>query len=151
VRRENIVVDKSKAFALRVIKLYKYLCERKEFILSKQLLRSGTSIGANIKEAVRGQSKADFYAKLNIALKEASETEYWLELLYESDYIEKAAFESIYSDCQELIKLLVSITKTQKVSSIRNAELNGRKVRTNLKLKDGNFVGDLELKAKSQI
>lgn len=113
--KENIVVNKSKAFALRIIKLYKYLCdEKKEFVLSKQVLRSGTSVGANIKEAVRGQSKADFYAKMNISLKEISETEYWLELLHESEYIEKEHFESIYQDCQELIKLLVSITKTQK-------------------------------------
>ncbi len=83
--------------------------------MSKQILRSGTSIGANVKEAVRGQSKADFYAKMNITLKEASETEYWLELLAESGYIAKKHFEGIYSDCQELIRLLVSITKTQKI------------------------------------
>jgi len=114
MKNDNIVVDKSKAFALRIIKLYKHLIdEKKEFVLSKQLLRSGTSIGANIREAIRGQSKADFYAKLNISLKEASETEYWLELLHESDYIKKNAFESIFTDCQEIIKLLVSITKTQ--------------------------------------
>lgn len=111
----NIIVAKSKAFALRIIKLYQFITENKrEFILAKQLLRSGTSIGANVKEAVRGQSKADFYAKMNIALKEASESEYWLELLYESSYINKSSFESINSNCQELIKLLVSITKTQK-------------------------------------
>ena len=82
--------------------------------MSKQLLRSGTSIGANVKEATRGQSKADFYSKLNIALKEASEMEYWLELLYETDFISEKLFQSINSDCQEIIKLLVSITKTQK-------------------------------------
>lgn len=113
--KENIIVDKSKAFALRIIKLYKYLCEeKKEYVLSKQILRSGTSIGANVKEAICGQSKADFYAKMYIAYKEANETEYWLELLFESGYIEKAAFDSIYSDCKEVIKLLASITKTQK-------------------------------------
>ena len=78
-------------------------------VLSKQILRSGTSIGANVKEAIRGQSKPDFYAKLNIALKEASETEYWLELLHESEYIEPNAFQSIYADCQEIIRLLGSI------------------------------------------
>ena len=112
--KENIIADKSKQFALRIIKLYRYLCdEKKEYILSKQLLRSGTSIGANIREALRGQSKADFYAKLNISLKEASETEYWLELLHESSYIDEKSFNSIYSDCQEILKLLVSITKTQ--------------------------------------
>ena len=110
-----MIVDKSKAFALRIIRLYKYLCsEQHEYILSKQVLRSGTSIGANVKEAIRGQSKPDFYAKLNIALKEASETEYWLELLHESEYIDFAAFDSIHSDCQELIRLLVAITKTQR-------------------------------------
>lgn len=119
--KENVIVIKSKNFALRIIKPYQYLCaERKEFVLSKQILRSGTIIGANVKEAIRGQRKADFYAKLNIALKEASETEYWLELLAESGYIEKAAFGSIYADCQELLKLLVAITKTQKKPEVRN-------------------------------
>ena len=82
--------------------------------MSKQLLRSGTSIGANAKEAVRGQSKADFYSKLNISLKEASETEYWLEILYETEYIDEKLFNSIYADCQEIIKILVAITKNQK-------------------------------------
>lgn len=116
--KDNIIVDKSKLFALRIIKLYKYLCEEKqEFVLSKQILRSGTSVGANVKEAIRGQSKPDFYAKMNIALKEISETEYWLELLHESDYIETESFKSIYTDCQEIIKILVSITKTQKTNS----------------------------------
>ena len=90
MEKENVIVEKSKSFALRIIRLYRYLCgEKNEYILSKQLLRSGTSIGANVKEAIRGQSKADFYAKMNISLKEASETEYWLELLHESGYIEK--------------------------------------------------------------
>ena len=110
---ENVIVSKSKAFALRIIKMYKYLIsEKKEYILSKQILRCGTSIGANVKEAIRGQSKADFYAKMSIALKEASETEYWLELLNESDYIEEKHFRSIYPECQELIKILTSICKT---------------------------------------
>ena len=90
MEKENVIVEKSKSFALRIIRLYRYLCgEKNEYILSKQLLRSGTSIGANVKEAIRGQSKADFYAKMNISLKEASETEYWLELLHESGYIEE--------------------------------------------------------------
>lgn len=115
---ENIIVIKSKTFAIRIVKLSKYLNEnKKEYVLSKQILKSGTSIGANVKEAIRGQSKADFYAKMNIALKEASETEYWLEILNETDYIDKALFESIYSDCTELIKILMSITKTQKCDS----------------------------------
>ena len=111
----NAIVEKSRVFALRSIRLYKYLCnEKREFILSKQVLRSGTAIGANVKEAIRGQSKPDFYSKLNIALKEASETEYWLELLYQSGYIDERSFKSIYEDCQELIRILVSITKHQK-------------------------------------
>ena len=112
---DNAVVEKSKSFAIRIVRAYKYLtAEKNEYVLSKQLLRSGTSIGANVKEAIRGQSKPDFYSKLNIAPKEASETEYWLEILYETEYIDKKLFDSINSDCQELIKLLVSITKTQK-------------------------------------
>lgn len=118
MKNENVIVEKSKAFALRIIKMYQFIVkEEKEFVLSKQVLRSGTSIGANVKEAIRGQSKPDFYAKMNIALKEASETEYWLELLHESGYIEEQAFQSIYDDCQEIIKILVSITKTQKFNS----------------------------------
>ena len=111
----NITEKKSKAFALRIIKLYQFLTETKhEFVMSKQMLRSGTSIGANAREAERGQSKADFYAKFNIALKEADETAYWLELLHESNYLDKTQFKSIYADCEELIRLLVAITKTQK-------------------------------------
>ena len=114
--KENIIADKSKQFALRIIKLYRYLCdEKEEYILSKQLLRSGTSIGANIREALQGQSKSDFYAKLSISLKEASETEYWLELLHESGYIDDRSFESIYSDYVELLKLLTSILKTKDI------------------------------------
>ena len=112
---ENVILEKSKRFALRIIKLYKYLmAEHSEYVLSKQILRSGTSIGANAREATRGQSKADFYAKMNIALKECSETEYWLELLHESDYISEKAFLDLHHDCLELLKILVAITKTQK-------------------------------------
>ena len=112
MKTENTIVDKSKAFAVRIINLYKYLCdEKKEFVLSKQLLRSGTSIGANVKEAIRGQSKDDFAHKMNISLKEASETEYWIELLCETDYITKQQFDSIIADCTELIKILTSIIK----------------------------------------
>ena len=110
MKKDNVIVDKSKTFALRVIKLYRYLCDtKKEYILSKQLVRSGTSIGANIKEAIRAQSTADFRAKMNIALKEASETEYWLELLHESDYITDKEFESVIGDCIELLKILTAI------------------------------------------
>ena len=93
--KDSIIKDKSKNFALRIIKLYKYLtisAENKEYVLSKQVLRSGTSIGANIKEALRGQSRPDFRAKMSIALKEASETEYWLDLLHESEYIDESSY-----------------------------------------------------------
>ena len=121
--KENIVVDKSKKFAVRIINLYKYLCKKEEYILSKQILRSGTSIGANIREAIFGQTKADFYFKMNIARKEANETEYWLELLYEGKYIKKNDFESIYCDCKEIIKLLTEITKTQKNKKKINTEI----------------------------
>ena len=101
-------------FSIRIVNLCRFLNEEKhEFRIADQMFRSGTSIGANVKEAIRGQSKPDFYAKLNITLKEASEAEYWLEILYETDYIDKKLYESINSDCEEIIKLLVSITKTQ--------------------------------------
>ena len=111
--QENVVRDKSKTFAIRIVRLYQYLrTDMKEFTLSRQLLRSGTSVGANVKEAIRGQSKADFTAKMSIALKEMSETEYWLELLHETDYLGESQFESIYADCQELLKILHSIVKT---------------------------------------
>jgi len=124
----NAVLDKSKRFALSIVKLYKQLTnDKKEYILSKQLLRSGTSIGANVREAIRGQSKPDFYHKLNIALKEADESAYWLELLHESEFIDTTQFSSISADCIEIIALLVSITKTQKSNNsefrIPNSEL----------------------------
>lgn len=112
--KESIIKDKTKSFALRIIKLYKYLTlvsDMKEYVMSKQVLRCGTSIGANVKEALRAQSKADFRAKMNIALKEASETEYWLELLHESDYISEEQFQSIIADNIEIIKILTSIVK----------------------------------------
>ena len=113
--KKSILKDKSKAFALRVIHLYKYLCEEgKEYILSKQLLRSGTSIGANIAEAFYGQSEADFVSKLSIAQKETGETMYWLELLHESEYLKRNEYDSIYSDAEELIRLLTSSIKTVK-------------------------------------
>lgn len=106
---------KSKAFAVRIVRLYQYLCsDKKEFVLSKQLLRSGTSIGANVKETIRGQSKPDFISKMSVALKEASETEYWLELLYETVFMDKKQFDSIYADNQELLKILMCIVKSSK-------------------------------------
>ena len=112
---ENIVEPKSYAFALRCIELYKYLiADKKEFILSKQLIRSGTAIGALIKEAEHAQSKADFLNKMNISLKEANETEYWLMLLKDSQYLSEKEFNSINKDCDELIRLLITIVKTTK-------------------------------------
>lgn len=112
--KDNLIVCKSKQFALRIIKLYRYLSnEKKEYVLSKQLLRSSTSIGANVKEAIRGQSKSDFGAKMNIALKEASESEYWIELLGESEYLSLEETDSILSDCRELIRLLTSIVNSK--------------------------------------
>lgn len=116
--KESIVARKSYAFALRSIKLYKYLvAEKKEFVLSKQILRSGTSIGANIREAEHAQSKKDFIHKMNISLKEANETEYWLMLLKDSEYISQDSFNSIHPDSVELIKLLASIVKTSKTNN----------------------------------
>lgn len=114
---DNAVLVNSKAFAIRIINLYKHLRDgKRENVLSKQLLRSGTSIGANCREASRAQSKADFIAKMNIALKEADETCYWLELLHETDYISSCEFDSIYSDADGLVRLLVSIIKTAKTN-----------------------------------
>ncbi len=111
----NTVAEKSIGFSIRLIKIYKILTqERKEFILSKQLLRSGTAVGALIREAEHGQSKADFLNKMNIALKEANETDYWLLLLYKGEYLTEKEYESIKEDCIELLKMLIKIVKTTK-------------------------------------
>ena len=111
--KENILLEKSFDFAVRVVNLYKHITNnKKEYILSKQLLRSGTSIGANVTEAQRGQSKADFTAKMAIALKEAYETEYWLRLLYKTEYMNAMEYDSIHKDIEEIISLLISICKT---------------------------------------
>ena len=110
---ENLVAAKSKAFAIRCIRLYDYLRERRaNYVLNLQLLKSGTSVGANVKEAIRGQSRPDFGSKMNLALKEASESEYWLELLMESKYITVEQGESVLNDCREVIRLLTAIVKT---------------------------------------
>ena len=107
---DNIVAVKSKDFAVRFVNLYKYLCsDKREFVLSKQLLKSGTSIGANIWESMRAESTADFVHKLRISLKEASETSFWITVLYESDYLTEKEADSIMDDCNELSKLLTSI------------------------------------------
>ena len=110
-----MIQEKSLAFAIRIVKLYKLLAgEKKEYVLSKQLLRSGTAIGALAREAEHAQSKADFLSKMNIGLKEANETLYWLILLKETDYLPQTEFQSIYADAEELVKILVSIVKTTK-------------------------------------
>ena len=116
-RKENVILNKSKAFAVNVVRLCQSLqSEKHEYILSKQILRSGTSIGANAKEAINGSSNKDFGNKMTIALKEAGETEYWLEILFETDYICKEQFDSMITDCRELIKILTSIINTIKKS-----------------------------------
>lgn len=103
---DNVIAEKSKGFAIRIVNLYKYLRDSKrEYVLSKQLVRCGTSIGANVHEAINAQSKADFISKMSIALKEATETEYWLELLYSTDYLNKEQYDSIQSDCSEIWSL----------------------------------------------
>jgi four helix bundle protein len=108
--RENIIKDKSFSFALRIVKIYKYLCEEKrEFVLSKQLLRSGTSIGAMVREAEHAESKADFIHKMAIAQKEANESDYWIELLFQSEYLSENSFKSIQNDILEINKLIASI------------------------------------------
>ena len=112
---DNVVEEKSFRFAIRIVNLYKFLTsQKKEYILSKQLLRAGTSIGANVAEAQQAQSRPDFVSKLSIALKETSETKYWLRLLNATDYLNTPEFSSILSDCIELEKLLVTIVRTTK-------------------------------------
>lgn len=113
-KKPNIIKDKSFAFALRIVKLNKLLIEKKEFVLSKQLLRSGTAVGALVREAEHAESTADFIHKLAIAQKEANETEYWLELIFQSEYLEKAQYNSIILEIQELNKILASIIITSK-------------------------------------
>jgi four helix bundle protein len=118
--KENVLLDKSFKFAIRIVNLYKYLCnDKKEFVLSKQLLRSGTSIGANINESQDAQSKNDFISKLSISLKEGRETKYWIELLKETKYLTNIEADSLLEDLTEIIKLLVSIIKSTK-ENIKN-------------------------------
>ena len=113
--RNNPIAEISKAFALRIIKLEQFLKgEKKEYTLSKQVLRSGTSIGANIRESIYAQSKADFISKMSIALKESSETEYWLELLHESGYLDDSSYKSIYDDNNKISATLINIIKKAK-------------------------------------
>ena len=113
--KDNVIEYKTYSFANRIIKAYKYLIkEQKEHILSQQMLRSGTAIGALVREAKFAQSKADFINKLSIALKEANETQYWLSLLHDNGYIDQKSFQSIYEDAKEVTTILVSIVKTTK-------------------------------------
>ncbi len=111
----NVLLDKSLRFAARIVKLHRYLLkEKKDFVISNQIIRSATSIGANANEAIYGTSKADFIAKLHISLKEAGETEYWIKLLVLSDYITEAEGNSLLDDCQELKRILVSTLNSSK-------------------------------------
>jgi four helix bundle protein len=115
MKTDNVIQQKSYAFAIRIVNVYKYLIEeKKEFVLSKQLLRCGTSIGANVEEAIGGQSQKDFYAKLNISYKEARETKYWLRLLKDCNFLTTVAAESLITDCEEILKIIGSIIKTIK-------------------------------------
>ena len=122
MRNENVIEQKSFDFAVRIVNLYKYLsADKKEFVLSKQLLRSGTSIGANVSEAEKAHSKADFFVKMTIALKEANESFYWIKLLNATDYLTHIEYDSLIKDIDEIISILVAITKT-----IKNADAEGK-------------------------
>ncbi len=119
MKADNQILIITKAFALRVIKLYMYLKdEKKEFVMSKQLLRCGTSIGANARESVNAQSKADFVHKMNIALKEADETQYWMELLHESGFLNDLEFESLNDDLGKILGTLTKIIKSSKSNGL---------------------------------
>lgn len=117
--KENVIKNKSFDFALRIVKLYQFLCDKKEFVLSKQLLRSGTAIGALVREAEHAESNKDFIHKLSIALKEANESDYWIDLLHQGGYLDETTFNSIKADLLEILKLLVSIIKTSKQNGRR--------------------------------
>jgi len=115
MRQNNIIQEKSFAFAVRIVNLYKFLCEeKKEFVLSKQILRSGTSIGANIEESLGGQSDKDFFTKVTIAYKEARETVYWLKLLLATDYLNQEQADSLLKDAEEICKIIGKIQITTK-------------------------------------
>ena len=123
MKSDNVVLDKSFDFAVRIVKLYKHLRYKvDERVLSTQVLKSGTSIGANIREALRSSSRKDFVAKMNISLKEAYETEYWLELLYKTEYISKKEYDSIFPQCRELTNILSQIILTTKANSTTSKE-----------------------------
>ena len=118
MKADNLIQEKSYAFAIRTVKLYRHLSEKKkEFVLSRQLLRSGTAIGANVEEAIGGQSRADFLSKISIAYKEARETRYWLRLLNDTGFLAPREFASIFADAVELCRILSKIITTTKESS----------------------------------
>ena len=122
--RDTPIKTKSYAFAIRIVRLFQWLCkERNEYVLSKQILRCGTSIGANIEEASGAYSRKDFAAKIQIAFKESLETRYWLRLLHDTDYIPTATFDSLLKDCDELVRILSATTKTlrEKDNSVRES------------------------------
>lgn len=115
--RENVVQEKSYAFAIRIVRMYQHLSvTKKEFVLSKQILRCGTSIGANVEEALGGQFRPDFISKMSIAYKEARETCYWLRLLKDTEYLTQTEFDSIHADAEELCRLIASIQKSSKAN-----------------------------------
>jgi len=118
--KDSIIKDKSFDFAVRIVNLFKYLKDKKEFILSRQILRSGTSIGANVREALNAESKPDFIHKLSIAQKECDETLYWLELLFKSEFLSKIEFDSMSNKCIELLKIIKSIILTSKKTIRKN-------------------------------
>jgi four helix bundle protein len=122
MKTDNVVQSKSYAFAVRIVRLYQHLTAgKREFALSRQILRSGTSIGANVEEAIGGQSRADFVSKLGIAYKEARETSYWLRLLKDTDYLTETEFQSIYADAEELCRIIGSILKSTKSKPLANS------------------------------
>lgn len=122
MKADNVVQTKSYAFAVRIVRLYQHLASvKKEFVLSKQVLRCGTSIGANVEEAIGGQSRADFVSKMSIAYKEARETSYWLRLLKDADYLTQSEFDSIHADAEELCRIIASIQKTTKGRQYANS------------------------------
>ena len=122
---DSLSLDKSKEFAIRIVRLYKYLCKDKhEYVMSKQLLRCGISIGANLSEAIYGVSRNDFLAKVYISLKECAETKYWLDILHETDHLSDNEFDSIDEDCTELIKLLTSTVKTTRLNNTKQQSAN---------------------------